>query len=86
MYGGRGCAGSYLCRNPKTSRTRTCISFGALRVDEAVCGEVRRRLQPLGIEAALKAIEAQERVGDEVHRHVELALEQARYEASLARW
>jgi DNA invertase Pin-like site-specific DNA recombinase len=86
MYGGgRGGVGRYLCRDPKTSRTRTCISFGALRVDAAVCEEVLRRLQPLGIEAALKAIEAQERTGDDVHRHVELALEQARYEASSAR-
>jgi len=48
MYGGgRGGVGRYLCRDPKTSRTRTCISFGALRVDEAVCEEVLRRLQPL---------------------------------------
>jgi DNA invertase Pin-like site-specific DNA recombinase len=86
MHGGRrGRVGRYLCRNPKTSRTRTCISFGAVRVDAAVCEEVLRRLQPFGIEAALEAIQAQERVGDDVHRHVELALEQARYEASLAR-
>jgi excisionase family DNA binding protein len=86
MYGGgRGGVGRYLCRDPKTSRTRTCISFGALRVDEAVCEEVLRRLQPLGIEAAMKAIETQERAGDDVHRHVELALEQARYETSSAR-
>lgn len=86
MYGGgRGGVGRYLCRDPKTSRTRTCISFGALRVDEAVCAEMLQRLQPLGIEAALRAIEAQEGAGSDVHRHVELALEQARYEVSLAR-
>jgi excisionase family DNA binding protein len=86
MYGGgRGGVGRYLCRDPKTSRTRTCISFGALRVDEAVCEEVLRRLQPLGIEAALRAIEAEEQAGNDVHRHLELALEQARYDTSLAR-
>jgi excisionase family DNA binding protein len=86
MYGGgHGRVGRYLCRDPKISRTRTCISFGALRVDEAVCEEVLRRLQPLGIEAALKAIEAQGQAGDDVCRHVELSLEQARYEASSAR-
>jgi len=61
------------------------LSFGALRVDEAVCEEVLRRLQPLGIEAALRAIEVQEQAGDDVHRHLELALEQGRYDASLAR-
>ena len=55
MYGGgRGGVGRYLCRDSKTSRTRTCISFGALRVVAAVCEEVLRRLQPLGIEAAVK--------------------------------
>lgn len=35
-----------------------CISFGAMRADQAVSGEVLRLLQPLGVEAALKAIEA----------------------------
>jgi len=86
-YGGnRGNVGRYECVGTRvTQATAACISFGALRVDDAVCEEVLQRLQPLGIEAALQAIETRERAGDDTHRHVELALEQARYEASLAR-
>src|SRR5205085_5153136 len=41
-------------------------------------------LQPLGIEAALGALEAQ-RAENAEKRHVELAIEQARYEAARAR-
>ncbi len=86
-YGGRrGNVGRYECVGTKIAHGGGgCISFGALRVDEAVGDEVLQRLQPLGIEAALQAIETRERAGDDVHRHVELQLEQARYEASLAR-
>lgn len=86
-YGGkRGFAGRYACTGTKGSQTNTsCISFGALRVDKAVCQDVLERLQPLGIEAALHASETREQDVDDVRRHLELALEQARYDASLAR-
>ena len=62
-----------------------CISFGALRVDESVSVEVLRQLQPMGVEAALSAIEARNSETDDVRRQVELALEQARYESNRAR-
>jgi DNA invertase Pin-like site-specific DNA recombinase len=86
-YGGnQGITGRYECRGAKiVEGTSGCISFGAPRVDEAVGEELLHRVQPLGIEAALHAIETQQGAGDDVRRHVELALEQARYEASLAR-
>jgi DNA invertase Pin-like site-specific DNA recombinase len=86
-YGGnRGSVGRYACVGTRiTQASAACISFGAFRVDEAVTEELLRQLQPLGIEAALQAIETRERAGDDAHRQVELALEQARYEASLAR-
>jgi hypothetical protein len=86
-YGGsRGIVGRYECRGAMVSEGGpVCTSFGTLRMDEAVVEEVLQRLQPLGIEAALQAIETQEHAGDEVRRHIELALEQARYESSLAR-
>ena len=44
-----------------------------------------RRLQPLGIGAALEAIERQVQLSHEAIRHKELALEQARFEVSRAR-
>jgi DNA invertase Pin-like site-specific DNA recombinase len=61
-----------------------CISFGATRADKAVGGEVLRLLQPLGVEAALKAIEAHDAEADDGRRQVELALQQARYESNRA--
>jgi hypothetical protein len=58
-----------------------CISFGAMRADQAVSAEVLRLLQPLGVEAALEAHDAE---ADDGRRQVELALQQARYESNRA--
>jgi hypothetical protein len=54
-------------------------------VDEAVEAEILRFLQPLGVEAAIRAITDSDRQAGEKQRQVELALEQARYEAARAR-
>ena len=62
-----------------------CISFGSLRVDQAVGAEVLRLLKPLGVEAALNAVAARTAEVAEKRRQMELALQQARYEASHAR-
>ena len=65
--------------------TAPCISFGSLRVDQAVSAEVLRFLQPLGIEAAIRAIEARDAETDEKCRQTQLALKQARFESTHAR-
>jgi DNA invertase Pin-like site-specific DNA recombinase len=58
--GTRGDVGRYSCRGAHVNHgTERCINFGALRVDQAVEEEVLRVLRPLGMEAALLAIEAQ---------------------------
>lgn len=76
----------YGCRGARMNHgADQCISFGGLRVDQRVAEEVLRRLQPLGIRAALQAIENQAQESDERLRHRELALEQARFEAARAR-
>jgi excisionase family DNA binding protein len=62
-----------------------CISFGGFRADRVVEEEVLRRLQPLGIQAALRAIDQQLLNNDEVFAQKELALEQARFETARAR-
>ena len=84
--GTKGDVGRYNCdatrNNPGAD---ACISFGALRVDEAVGGEIVRLLQPLGVEAAIHAITECEHQSGEKQRQFELALEQARYEAARAR-
>jgi len=76
----------YHCRGAHINHgTARCISFGGLRVDAAVSAELLRVLAPLGIEAALRALDARAADSSEVHRQAVLALTQARYEAGLAR-
>ena len=74
-----GCHGAHV--NHGTGR---CIGFGGLRVDAAVGDAVLRLLCPLGVEAALAAIEMRESDNTETRRQAELALTQAHYEAELA--
>jgi excisionase family DNA binding protein len=84
--GTKGDVGRYHCRGALLNHgTEPCISFGSLRVDLAVGAEIIRLLQPLGIEAAIQAIETQRDDAGEQHRQTALALEQARYEAAHAR-
>jgi excisionase family DNA binding protein len=81
-----GSAGRYHCRGSQMNHGGgACISFGGMRVDHAVGMEVIARVQPLGVEAALAAMEAHSRENQEKRRHIELALEQARYETARAR-
>ena len=80
--GSNGNTGRYHCRGAMINHgTAPCISFGSLRVDQAVGGEVVKMLQPLGVEAALLAISERSLVAGAKQRQVELALEQARFEA-----
>ena len=84
QYSGKqGSVGRYLCRgamiNPGVASQ--CISFGALRVDQAVAQERLEVLKPIGIEAALESLRRRDREVDAVRRHRQLALDQARFEA-----
>lgn len=84
--GTKGDIGRYYCDATRGNpRAAACISFGALRVDQAVGVEIVRLLQPLGVEAAVRAITDCEHQSGEKQRQLELALEQARYEAVRAR-
>jgi excisionase family DNA binding protein len=84
--GTQGFCVRYNCRGAHLNHgAEHCISFGGLRVDAAVAAETLRLLAPLGIEAALRAIDACTEDAGEARRQVELALTQARYEANLAR-
>jgi excisionase family DNA binding protein len=84
--GTSGEAGRYHCKGAYLNHGGDrCISFGSLRVDQAVGTEVLRLLRPLGVEAALNAIAVRTAEAAEKKRQTELALQQARYEANLAR-
>jgi len=76
----------YHCRGAAINHgAGKCISFGSLRIDQVVCTEVLRLLKPMGIEAALAAIDERAAEDDGKRRQLELSVEQARYEASRAR-
>ena len=64
---------------------KNCIAFSNMRIDAAVSAEVLHAISPLAIEAALQLIADREQAGAERLRQSELALEQARYEATHAR-
>ena len=83
-YGGK--AGRYYCQGALVNHgTERCISFGGLRADDAVGAEVLRVLKPLGIDAAVNALQAQTGETSAAQRQLELALQQARFEAAHSR-
>src|ERR1700731_2842997 len=84
--GTKGDVGRYHCDATRSNpAVAPCISFGALRVDQAVGVEIVRLLQPLGVEAAVRAITDCEYQAGEKQRQLELALEQVRFEVARAR-
>lgn len=70
----------YYCRGAEIERLNRCISFNAWRVDRAVGDELLNVIAPLGLEAALRAIDASDGASDAACRQIELAMEQARFE------
>jgi DNA invertase Pin-like site-specific DNA recombinase len=76
----------YICRGEDdTGETNPCISFGGWRVDQAVAAELLKVISPLGVQAALQAIDERNNQGGDKQRHIELAMEQARFAAKHAR-
>jgi DNA invertase Pin-like site-specific DNA recombinase len=61
-----------------------CIGFGGMAVDETVCKEVLRVVQPAAVEAAILASEEEARKQDEVLQAWGRELEAARYAARRA--
>lgn len=83
--GAHGNTGRYHCRGGHLNHGGDrCISFGGMRIDRAIGAEVIERLQPLGIQAALDALEERRADDAEKRRQIELAIEQARFEAARA--
>ena len=83
--GSDGTVPRYHCRGAALNHgSQMCISFGSLRVDRAIADEVLALLRPIGIQAALRAVEQQADDGHAKRRQLELALEQARFEAARA--
>src|SRR3954452_22820932 len=76
---------AYRCDRPNLMLgLRRCFTFGGLRVDAAVARELLRAVEPMAVEAAQEAERMHKESQGEQRRIVELELQQARYEASLA--
>ena len=76
----------YKCRGSEGEDGERCVSFGALRVDEAVGEAVLRALEPQGVEAALLALEDANKAWSDTVLQAQRALEEARFRADEARW
>jgi len=75
----------YVCAGSRVERgSASCLSAGGLRLDEAVVREVLSLIQPVGIEAALLALDQLENLNDHKRESLALALERARFEARRA--
>jgi DNA invertase Pin-like site-specific DNA recombinase len=75
----------YQCKGAQINHGEDwCISFGGIRIDQAVADEVLRAIGGNAVEAALEAAERMRAHRQDQRRSVELELEQARYEAKLA--
>lgn len=84
-YSGHYSSPIYRCVRPHQMLGRPrCLTFGAKRVDTAIAGELLLAISPLAVEAALQAEHRYMEQQREQERIVELELQQARYEASLA--
>ena len=85
VYAGRSNQPVYRCdRGIAAVGARRCMMFGGLRVDTAMARELIRAVEPMAIEAALLAERRTMEHQAEHRRILELELQQARYEASLA--
>jgi DNA invertase Pin-like site-specific DNA recombinase len=75
----------YGCHGGRENRgSASCLSLGALRVDQAVVQEVLAAVQPAGVQASLLASEQLANGKSEKREALTLALERARYEANRA--
>ena len=85
IYTGRSNQPVYRCdRGNTVLGLPRCFSFGGLRVDAAVARELIQAIEPMAIEAAMTAERMHMESQGEQNRILELELQQARYEASLA--
>jgi len=84
-YSGHYSSPIYRCERPhQMLGRRRCLTFGAKAVDVAVGRELLRAVEPIAVEAALHAKHQYMQHQNEQRRMVELELQQARYNASLA--
>ena len=75
----------YVCRGAfATMASPSCITFGGVKVDRVIAAEVIHRVQPLGVEAALSAVETSGHEHAGKCQQIENALQAAKFEAARA--
>ncbi|MGH7411230.1 MAG: recombinase family protein, partial [Candidatus Methylomirabilis sp.] len=85
-YWGRHSSAAYICaRFTETAKAVYCSCVPAARVDRWVEERILEAIRPVGIEAALAAVEELEQRGEDLRRQWKQRIEQAEYEAGLAR-
>src|SRR5947207_9818286 len=76
----------YQCSGYLLNRDRACcVMFGGLRADRLVSEQLMQSLAPMGMEAAIEAIDALQGARDDRVQQKALALEHAHYEVTHAR-
>ena len=84
-YSGRRQEATYACAwHTNRGEFRYCLSIQALRVDPWVQERILEAIAPLGLEAAIAAVEEIERRSEDLRQQWEHRIEQAKYEAGLA--
>ena len=61
-----------------------CMTFGGPRVDAAVVGELMQAVEPMAVDAAFEAERMHQKQREDQQRILDLELQQARYDASIA--
>ncbi len=85
-YSGRHPEPTYICIwHRKTGELCYCLSIQAARVDPWVEKQILEAIQPMGIEAAIAAMEELEKRSEDLRQQWQHRIEQAEYEVSLAR-
>lgn len=84
-YTGRSAQPIYRCDRPNQSLgLPRCMTFGSRRIEAAVTAQLLQAVEPMAVQAALEAERSLMHSQQEQRRLVELDLQQARYDASLA--
>lgn len=86
-YGGKNSkVPRYSCTKARLyhGEKQDCLSFGGMRLDEAVGKEVLKVVEPLAVDASIKAIEELNKGIEEEKKLIELELQSAEYEAERA--
>jgi DNA invertase Pin-like site-specific DNA recombinase len=74
----------YFCDGADPRGARSCLSFGAKYVDREVGAELCRAMEPLAIEAAMRAFELERDEREQAVEHARLRVEAAQYAADRA--